>query len=245
VARNLQRRPTLNVERDPGAAETEEFMSVAAHDLRNPIAVVRASAQMAQRHVTRGDSAGAQVRLKQIVDQTDRLTEMLETFLDAARIGAGNVPLRPEHLDLQSVVDLAVDRTQALLGDQVKRSVEVEIPEGCIGAWDHARLVRAIRALVSNAILYGDPNAPVRLTASRDGKQVRLRVSGGGAGPDTEEAAHLFERFYRGRSAADAGVSGSGLGLFNARGIARLHGGELRRTEADEFELELPLLDQA
>ncbi|TMF06419.1 MAG: hypothetical protein E6I52_00460, partial [Chloroflexi bacterium] len=72
-----------------GAAETEEFMSVAAHDLRNPIAVVRASAQMAQRQINRGDTPAAQTRLKSIVDQTDRLTEMLETFLDAARLGAG------------------------------------------------------------------------------------------------------------------------------------------------------------
>src|SRR5690348_18351518 len=96
MARNLQGPTSLNVECEPGAAETEEFMSVAAHDIRNPIAVVRASAQMAQRQVNRGDVDGAQVRLKSIVEQTDRLTEMLESFLDAARIGAGNLPLKPD-----------------------------------------------------------------------------------------------------------------------------------------------------
>ena len=55
------------MEREPGAADTEEFMSVAAHDLRNPIAVVRASAQMAQRQINRGDTSGAQARLRSIV----------------------------------------------------------------------------------------------------------------------------------------------------------------------------------
>jgi signal transduction histidine kinase len=54
---------------------------------------------------------------------------------------------------------------------------------------------------------------------------------------------HLFERFYRGRSAAEAGQAGSGLGLFTARGIARMHGGEVRRLEGDTFELELPLTE--
>src|SRR5579864_7821039 len=121
MARNLQRRSTLNVEPESGAAETEEFMSVAAHDLRNPIAVVRASAQMAQRQVNRGDTDGVQARLKSIVDQTDRLTEMLESFLDAARIAAGNLPMKPEHVDLRSVVDQAAERTRALFAEHIDR----------------------------------------------------------------------------------------------------------------------------
>jgi len=231
------------VEREAGAAETEEFMAVAAHDLRNPIAVVRASAQMAQRQIARGDTSGATARLGSIVDQTDRLTEMLENFLDAARIGSGNLPLRTEHLDLRMVIEMAAERTRALLGEQIDREFEVDVPDGCIGAWDRVRIVRAVRALLTNALLYGDPDVPVLVSARREGNVVRLSISGGGAGPDAEEATHLFERFYRGRSAAEAGQSGSGLGLFTARGIARLHGGELRRKERDEFELELPLID--
>jgi two-component system OmpR family sensor kinase len=231
------------VEQVASAQEAEEFMSIAAHDLRNPIAVVRASAQMAQRQIGRGDANGAQARLKSIVDQTDRLTEILESFLDAARIGAGTVPLRTERVDLRSVAGVAVQRAMALVGTQIERPVEVDIPEGCVGSWDHARIARAIRALITNAYLYGDPAQPVTLRAQRDGDRARLIVSGGGPGPDADEAAHLFERFYRGRSAAEAGQSGSGLGLFTARGIARLHGGDVRRLEADQFEIALPVTD--
>jgi len=216
-------------------------MSTAAHDLRNPIAVVRASAQMAQRQVARGDTDGGQTRLRTIVEQTDRLTEMLECFLDAARVEAGNVPLRAERVDLRTLVELAVTRAVALLPDQAERPIELDIPDGCVGSWDHARLTRAIRALVSNALMYGDRSRPVSLFAERQGDRVRLVVSGGGPGPDAEEAKHLFERFYRGRSAAESGHSGSGLGLFTARGIARLHGGDVRRLDGDRFEIELPL----
>jgi signal transduction histidine kinase len=229
------------VELEAGARTTEEFMSAAAHDLRNPIAVVRASAQMAQRQVARGDTDGAQTRLGTIVEQTDRLTEMLESFLDAARVDAGNVPLRTERVDLRSVVELAAARAVALAGDQADRKIEFDIPDGCIGSWDHARVTRAIRALVSNALMYGDPSQPVSIFAERVGDRVRLVVSGGGRGPDAEEAKHLFERFYRGRSAAESGHSGSGLGLFTSRGIARLHGGDVRRLNGDQFEIELPL----
>lgn len=226
---------------EPGSAETEEFLTVAAHDLRNPIAVMRASAQMAQRQIARGDTDGAQGRLKAIVDQTDRLNEMLETFVDAARIGTGQMPLRKENLDLNEVVELATERARVLLGGVVERDVEIDVPDGCVGVWDRPRLVRAVRALLCNAMQYGDPSAPVRVQATRVGNRVCLAVSGGGAGPDAEEILHLFERFYRGPSAAEAGQSGSGLGLFTARGIARMHGGDVRRVDGDRFEIELPL----
>ncbi|GAC1314642.1 MAG: hypothetical protein NVSMB2_04420 [Chloroflexota bacterium] len=226
------------------AAETEEFMSVAAHDLRNPIAVVRASAQMAQRQIGRGDEAGAQNRLRSIVEQTDRLTEMLETFLDASRLGAGRLTLRQEQIDAKELLDAAVERARASVGDQSERVIDVEMASECVGTWDRVRVVRAVRALIANALLYGDPAAPVRVKGSKEKERLVIEVSGGGSGPDNDEAAHLFERFYRGPSAAEAGQSGSGLGLFTARGIARLHGGDVRRVEGDCFAIELPLSTQ-
>jgi signal transduction histidine kinase len=220
-------------------------MSVAAHDLRNPIAVVRASAQMAQRQLSRGDQDSARVRLAAIVEQTDRVSEMLETFLDAARSAANRLPLRREELDLRELVQWAGERARLVSGERSERRLELEATEECVGTWDRARLGRALKALIENAFLYGDPTQPVRVWIARAGDRVRVLVSGGGRGPDAEEASHLFEQFYRGRSAAEVGHSGSGLGLYTARGIARAHGGDVQRAAAsdlpDAFELELPL----
>lgn len=228
-------------QQEPVPAEVEEFMSVAAHDLRNPIAVVRASAQMAQRQIARGDADAAQGRLKAIVEQTDRLTDTLEMFLDAARVTAGRRPRRRDRVDVFELIRSAAERARFLVGEFGHRQLEYIVPDGCVGAWDGPAIERAIRALVANALLYGDPASPVRLEAVRAGNRLQLTVSGGGPGPDADEVAHLFERFFRGRSAALAGQSGSGLGLFTARGIARSHGGDLRRTEGDRFQIELPL----
>ena len=216
-------------------------MSVAAHDLRNPIAVVRASAQMAQRQIARGDTDGAQVRLRSIVEQTDRLTEMLESFLDAARVDAGNVPLRTERVDLREVVELG-RRARDHAGRGPGRSAHRAGHPG----WLRRQLgprqgdprdpcPGVQRAHVRRRLAAGQP------FAEREGDRVRLVVSGGGPGPDAEEARHLFEPFYRGRSAAESGHSGSGLGLFTARGIARQHGGDVRRLDGDQFVIELPL----
>jgi signal transduction histidine kinase len=231
------------VARDTGAAEAEEFMSVAVHDLRNPIAVVRASAQMAQRQIRRGDADGAYSRLRSVVEQTDRLSEMLETFLDASRIQAGRLVLRTERVDLREIVDLAFDQASALTSEPTTRPLDARVPDSLVGIWDRARVIRAVRALLSNALYFGERTSPVLAEATRSEKHVLLLVSGRGRGPDGEEAKHLFERFYRGRTAAESGQSGSGLGLYTARGIARAHGGDVRYVGGDRFEMELPLSD--
>jgi signal transduction histidine kinase len=226
----------------PGAAEEiERFIALAAHDVRNPVAVMRASAQMAQRSIARGDMPAAQARLTAIVEQSERVTDILETFLDAARIDTGDFALRLERVDLSEVVHESTDRSRTLVGDHAQRSVEYDLPDECIGVWDRARVGRAVRALVTNALMYGDRASPVRISARHTGERVQLSVSGGGVGPTPDEADHLFERFYRGPSAADAGFAGSGLGLYTARGIARRHGGDVRHTQGDQFVIELPL----
>src|SRR5205823_11433806 len=140
-------------------------------------------------------------------------TDMLETFLDAARIGAGRLPLRMDRVDLREIVDEAIQRVRALRlgGEHGDRDLKCEITEGCVGLWDRARITRAVRALLANALLYGDPAQPIHIAARRVGNRVHMTVSGGGPGPDQDEIGHLFERFYRGRSAAEDGQAGSGL----------------------------------
>jgi signal transduction histidine kinase len=226
---------------EPGAAQIEEFMAVAGHDLRNPIAVMRASAQMAQRQLARGDIDAAAGRLAVIISQSDRVAEMLETFLDAARIGANRLRLRLERTELRDVVQSALAKAREASGERADRRCELDIPDGCYGVWDRARLERAVSALLANALLYGDPSVPVQVRGARHDDQVRLTVMGGGPGPDGDEAGHLFERFYRGATAASAGTAGSGLGLYVSRGIARALGGDVRHVEGDHFQLELPL----
>jgi signal transduction histidine kinase len=219
-------------------------MAVVAHDLRNPIAVVRASGQMGLRQVERGDWEAACQRLRAIVEQADRLTKLLEAFLDAAQIQARRVPLRPERVNLAEIVQAAVERVRAMLGEHTRRPLEMNLAENCVGLWDRVRVGRAVVALVENAFLYGASDAPVRVSMARAGPRVRLTVSGGGPGPAAEEEHRLFEQFFRGQLAAEVGHSGSGLGLYTSRGITRAHGGEVRRAPggpADAFEMELPL----
>lgn len=224
---------------------TDEFMAVVAHDLRNPIAVLRASAQMALRQVDRGDLDAARGRLRAMVEQSDRLNEMLETFLDASRIDGNALTLRREPANLADIVREAIERATTAPG-RAPRAVQAELAEACNGSFDGPRLGRAIRSLVDNACVYGNPRTPLYVRLTCEQGRASVVVCGGGFGPTQDESHRLFERFFRGHAAAEAGHAGLGLGLYVARGIARAHGGDARRSPPDQsppdqFEIEIPL----
>jgi signal transduction histidine kinase len=227
------------------APPLDEFMSVVAHDLRNPVAVVRASAQMALRQIGRGDLDAAARRVETVVQQTDRMTELVEVFLEAARIASGRLVLRLERVALGDIIQAAGDRARAHVGEYGARAIEVRGSVESVGMWDQQRLVRAVRALIENALLYGDRSQPVVVEVKQGPECVHVSVTGAGRGPEASEARRLFQRFYRGRAAAEAGHAGTGLGLYTARGIARAHGGDIRQgldgVPNDVFELQLPL----
>jgi signal transduction histidine kinase len=229
---------------DPTSANVDRFMGVVVHDLRNPVAVVRASAQMAMRQYRRGNVDAVLPRLETIIDQTDRLTDLLETFVEAARLSSGPLPLKLERMRLNDVAVHAATRARHSLRRVSERQVELECEADVTGVWDRERVGRALRALIENALLYGDPTVPVKVRVERRGRSALVEVDGAGPGPDASEAGRLFEQFYRGRAAAEAGHAGPGLGLYTARGIARAHGGDVRRDAAaapDLFVLELPV----
>jgi K+-sensing histidine kinase KdpD len=225
---------------DADRLRLDRYVATVAHDVRNPVTVVRVSAQMAMRQARRGDTEALLRQLAGIVYQSDRLSDMLEGFTEAARIASGSLVLRRQQVALGEVVEQARGRSLRLLGELVQRDVITEGDADVGGAWDRERVVRASKALLDNALLYGDISQPVRVRMARRRRLAMLSFDGGGRGPGATEASRLFECFFRGRAAAEAGYTGTGLGLYTARGIARAHGGDVRHQGGDLFTLELP-----
>lgn len=197
------------------------FVSDASHELRTPIAVIKAELEGALRSQELGPNAREAV--VGAVEECDGLAALAEDLLVIARGADGELPVRPEPIDagefLSGVCNRFVDRA-----GQRGRTIRVDVDghgQLCLHA-DPLRLRQALGNLVDNALRHGAGEIVLRARGAADGG-VELDVSDAGQGFEGPIADHAFERFTRGDLARTRG--GSGLGLAIVRAVADAHGG--------------------
>jgi signal transduction histidine kinase len=211
--------------------EREEFLSVAAHELKTPITSLRGAAQLALRRLARGAAVDPQQmgRTLELVDrQANRLTHLVNHLLDVARIEAGKLILAPEPTDLGQLV---ADIVPLVPADAAYHPIEVRSPgTPIVAVVDSLRLEQVLLNLLTNAVKYSPEGGEIAVELTRpDPGTVRLAVRDHGLGVPPERREHLFERFYQAHG--EGHLSGLGLGLYVSRQIVDLHGG----TIAAEF----------
>ena len=194
------------------------FVADASHELRTPVAVIKAELEGALR-AGRHDS---QVReaLVAAVEECDGLAQLAEDLLVVARSGDGELPVRPQSVS----VDALLAGVEQRFGDRAKergRSIRVDGTAGLQIDADELRMRQALGNLVDNALRYGAGEIVLRARSSQPG--VSLEVSDAGKGFGQDIADRAFERFARGDGARTRG--GAGLGLSIVRAIAEAHGG--------------------
>ena len=209
------------------------FVADAGHELRTPLALLRAELDFALHHADDADELRA--ALREASAETDRLVQLSGDLLLIASADQGAVPLRVERIEAHSLLESVRNRF-AWRAQQDGRSVEVVAEPDLALEGDRLRLEQALGNLVDNALRYGE--GPVRVEARSTGKSVELRVSDEGHGFPPEFATRAFDRFSR----ADASHSGAGagLGLAIVDAIAHAHGG---RARIDQEERTAVLLD--
>lgn len=221
----------------------EEWSSIVAHDLQQPMNTLRLSAQQLHRRVdTLGEGAvGPARRIDASVKQLERMTRDL---LDLTRAEAGRLRLDVEPTVVKALVEEVVDQHEADDGmPPLKLTVESEPPTARL---DRGRIAQVLGNLLSNAAKYGDPDGPVQLVLREHDGNVRLTVSSKGDPIGNDELPRLFERLYRSKEARGSAVPGSGLGLYIARHIVELHGGRIwAESEGDQtaFHVLLPAME--
>lgn len=215
------------------------FSADASHQLKTPIAVLRAG--LDNLRALPGLQPEIRTEVDALLKQTRRLTTLTEDLLLLAQIDAGRLRLEC------STIDLA-EHTRAVLDDleilAAARGLEVEsnIPETLPARGDARRVALILQNLTENAAKYAGENGCVRLTCSLEEGLATVHVAN--TGPAIPEALRdrLFERFYR--AGAGENISGHGLGLNIARGLAQAMGGDVRLTRSDgtwtEFTLTIP-----
>jgi two-component system phosphate regulon sensor histidine kinase PhoR len=228
----------------------DEFLGIAAHELRTPVAILKGYAQTLLRQTARGKgpklSAWQQEALESIDQATERLTELIEDLLDVTRLQAGRLALSLEPLDLVALCWRVLVRMQMTTQRHTLR-LNTSLTH-CIVQADSHRLEQVLSNLIGNAIKYSPQGGPICVQVSKlvEEGTALLSVCDQGIGIPEPEQAHLFGRFSRATNAREAGIGGTGLGLYLCRELVEQQGGRIWFTSVEgqgsTFFLTLPLV---
>jgi two-component system, OmpR family, sensor histidine kinase CiaH len=206
-------------------ARQQGFIADAAHELRTPLTLLRADAEVLLRGRERFEPDDAAL-LEDIVAETGHLSSLSTTMLTLARLDSGAQHHERDIVDLASVAASVVQRVRAFADERnVTLTLGATAPAQVIG--DRELLEQAALILVDNAIKYGGEGSAVTVSVAAKDSEQRLVVHDTGPGIAAEHLPHLGERFYRPDKARSRAAGGAGLGLSLARGIMKLHDGDL------------------
>jgi signal transduction histidine kinase len=215
-----------------------DFISIASHELRTPIAVVHGIASTL--HLRGNALATNQLEelRETLYGQTLRLAALADELLDLSRLDSGSVETHPQRFRPRETIELLL-RT---IAPDCLDEIELAVPPGLEVVTDPEGFSRIVANLVTNAIRHGSP--PVEVRSERPNGSFRLIVRDHGEGVDPEFVPRLFERFSRSDSSRRKQLAGAGLGLAIAHSFAETLGGQLlyepARPHGARFELVLP-----
>jgi PAS domain S-box-containing protein len=198
----------------------DEFISMAAHELKTPLTSLKGFAQLLQRGV------GGQRALDIILQQVDHLNLLVDDLLDVARLESGRIAIHTSDTDLRMVIDRAIEQ---VLAYNPSHSIELEqVDHPIMGTWDGRRLEQVMSNLLSNAIIHAPGSKRILVRVSEESNGVRTTVRDFGPGISPAAMSNLFGRFYRVDNPTGRGVDGMGLGLYICRIIIEAHGGTIQ-----------------
>jgi PAS domain S-box-containing protein len=211
----------------------DEFLSIASHELRTPIAPIKMHIELMRLEMEKLDpsifpeSSG----LRRAIDISERQIENLEhltqDLLDVSRITAGRIVLNRRRVDLRELITDVIERSQLLIHRSGSK-VELKLPDPLIpvvGQWDPLRIEQIVMNLLTNALKYGQ-GKPIAIRFGLQESDATLQVEDQGIGIAPEDQERIFQRFER--VASMRNYPGLGLGLYITRELVRAHGGRIQ-----------------
>jgi two-component system OmpR family sensor kinase len=219
------------------------FVADASHELRTPLTSIRGFAELYRQGAVMNPDDISRV-MRRIEDQATRMGLLVEDLLLLARLDQQR-PLDLQPVDLLTIASEAVQDARALEPDrEVSLAVADHAPPPVV-LGDETRLRQVVGNLMSNALTHTPPGTPVRVAVATDGGFGRLDVADKGPGLSADDAAHVFERFYRADSSRTRTSGGTGLGLSIAAALVTAHAGalsvETEQGHGATFTMRIPL----
>jgi len=223
----------------------DEFLATLAHELRNPIAPISNALQVWP-HVE-NDREEVE-KLRAIMDrQIRQMSRLIDDLLDVSRITRGKIQLRPQPIELSTIISGAVEAIRPMI-DALGHDLVVELPSQPI--WvkaDVARLTQAVGNLLQNAAKYTSAGGKIRIEVKDGGRETSIHVRDNGSGIPRQMLEQIFEMFQQVDKTLDRSHGGLGLGLTLVKRLVELHQGTVEaRSEGEgkgsEFIVRLPTI---
>jgi signal transduction histidine kinase len=223
--------------------EREEWLSLIAHDLRQPITIILGYATILARELAAHGNAAEIKAVNYIVTATKSLSQMIGDLLDVSRIETRRLTIQPQRIDLAALIKGVAERfAPSLGGHRLRIKAGGVIPP--IEA-DPSRIEQVLGNLLTNAVKYGYESSEIGVEYACRDDLVEIAVINEGEGIAPDEQSHLFSRFHRSRRAREQNIAGLGLGLYIAKGLVETHGGriwvESVANQTTAFRFTLPL----
>ena len=217
-----------------------------SHELRNPLAPIRAAAELLR--IGQLEESRVQKTSEIIARQVDHMTSLIDDLLDVSRVTRGLVELEKKPLQLHTIVTDAVEQVTPLIRSR-RHELTLHMAQGpVLVLGDHKRLVQIIGNLLNNAAKYTPEGGHIRLESEIEKSHVRLSIADDGIGMEPELASRVFELFAQAARTPDRSSGGLGLGLALVKSLVELHNGTVECSSAglgqgSRFSVRLPLLD--
>jgi len=230
------------------ARRKDEFISILAHELRNPLAAMQSGVDLlSQPKLLERMLPWASDLLRR---QLEHLTRLIDDLLDVSRVSNGRVQLKRERLDLRHVIEHSFDAARSLI-DEKGHAVTVVVPDEPVYVdGDSVRLTQVFGNLLTNAAKYTPNGGSIRLTVDieDDGSTVVVRVRDDGEGIAPDMLERVFELFTQAHTPGSRTQTGLGIGLALVRGLVEMHGGQVSAAsdgpgKGAEFTVRLPIAE--
>ena len=225
-----------------------DFVSTVSHELRTPLTSIYGFAETLLRQDVMFGEEERQTFLRYIASESQRLTTIVDTLLNVARLDTGDLQVNIAETDVRDVVGRVLETVSAT--DRNGHRFVVELPDEPLAARaDPEKLRQVCAILVDNAVRYSPDGGAVTVGAARRQDTVEVSVADEGIGIPQADQEQIFRKFYRGSDAElRAGAGGTGLGLFIARGLVTAMGGRIwvssHEGEGSRFAFELPAVER-
>jgi len=199
-----------------------ELIANVSHDLKTPLTMIKAYSEMI-RDLSGENKQKREEHLKVIIDETDRLTRLVNDMMDLSKIESGIITINKEVFNFSELASSLIDRIKISKMD-TEHNIEYSIPKEIYVYADKTKIEQVLYNLIVNAIKHsgeGKRNIQVKVNANQ--KRVKVEVVDDGVGISEENLKHIWDRYYRASESFTRNVQGSGLGLSIVKNILIKH----------------------